>query len=113
MDVPLAYHLARLTGRPIKPRRLSPGTSASSITRAPTGRSSPARTECSPAPTTLEAPTRSRTSRSKPSASTRTSRPAATCAPGHPQVAFAVEAHMDLLARAVGLDPLEFRLPNG
>ncbi|MPZ15941.1 MAG: molybdopterin-dependent oxidoreductase [Chloroflexi bacterium] len=33
-------------------------------------------------------------------------------APGHPQVAFAVEAHMDLLAREVGLDPLEFRLRN-
>lgn len=31
-------------------------------------------------------------------------------APGHPQVAFAVEAHTDLLAREVGLDPLDFRL---
>src|SRR5581483_10335443 len=33
-------------------------------------------------------------------------------APGHPQVAFAVEAHTDLLARAFGMDPLEFRIRN-
>lgn len=33
-------------------------------------------------------------------------------APGHPQVLFAVEGHMDLLARELGLDPLEFRLKN-
>ncbi len=33
-------------------------------------------------------------------------------APGHAQVIFAVEAHTDLLARAVGMDPLEFRLRN-
>src|SRR5205085_9570036 len=33
-------------------------------------------------------------------------------APGHPQVAFAVEAHMDLLARSVGMDPLQFRFKN-
>jgi carbon-monoxide dehydrogenase large subunit len=33
-------------------------------------------------------------------------------APGHPQVAFALEAHTDLLARALGMDPLEFRLRN-
>lgn len=33
-------------------------------------------------------------------------------APGHPQVAFAVEAHTDLLARELGIDPLEFRLRN-
>ena len=33
-------------------------------------------------------------------------------APGHAQVIFAVEAHTDLLARAVGMDPLDFRLRN-
>lgn len=32
--------------------------------------------------------------------------------PGQPQAVFAVEAHTDLLARAIGLDPLEFRLKN-
>src|SRR5581483_3231142 len=29
--------------------------------------------------------------------------------PGHPQVAYAVESHMDLLARDIGMDPLELR----
>jgi CO/xanthine dehydrogenase Mo-binding subunit len=33
-------------------------------------------------------------------------------APGQPQVVFAVEAHMDLLARAIGMDPVELRLRN-
>ncbi len=33
-------------------------------------------------------------------------------APGQPQVIFAVEAHMDLVAAALGMDPLEFRLKN-
>jgi carbon-monoxide dehydrogenase large subunit len=33
-------------------------------------------------------------------------------APGSPQVLFAVEAHTDLLARELGMDPLEFRLTN-
>ena len=33
-------------------------------------------------------------------------------APGSPQVLFAVEAHSDLLARELGMDPLEFRLRN-
>jgi xanthine dehydrogenase YagR molybdenum-binding subunit len=33
-------------------------------------------------------------------------------APGHPQGAFALEATMDELARALGMDPLEFRLKN-
>jgi xanthine dehydrogenase YagR molybdenum-binding subunit len=33
-------------------------------------------------------------------------------APGHPQGAFALEATMDELARALGIDPLEFRLRN-
>ncbi|MBM2812346.1 MAG: hypothetical protein HW416_3105, partial [Chloroflexi bacterium] len=32
--------------------------------------------------------------------------------PGHPQVAFSVEAHMDLLARELGMDALEFRRKN-
>jgi CO/xanthine dehydrogenase Mo-binding subunit len=32
--------------------------------------------------------------------------------PGKPQVAFAVESHMDMLARELGLDPYEFRLRN-
>lgn len=32
--------------------------------------------------------------------------------PGQPQVIFAVEAHMDLLARELGMDPLELRLRN-
>jgi CO/xanthine dehydrogenase Mo-binding subunit len=33
-------------------------------------------------------------------------------APGHPQVCFAVETHMDLLARELGMDPVELRLRN-
>jgi xanthine dehydrogenase molybdenum-binding subunit len=33
-------------------------------------------------------------------------------APAKPQVIFAVESHMDMVARAMGLDPLEFRLLN-
>lgn len=33
-------------------------------------------------------------------------------APGHPQGAFALEATMDELARAIGMDPLAFRLKN-
>ncbi len=33
-------------------------------------------------------------------------------APGEPQVAFASESHMDLIARGLGMDPLEFRLKN-
>jgi CO/xanthine dehydrogenase Mo-binding subunit len=33
-------------------------------------------------------------------------------APGQPQVIFAVEAHMDLVAEAIGMDPLAFRLQN-
>ncbi len=33
-------------------------------------------------------------------------------APAKPQVTFAVEAHMDLIARAMGLDPYEFRMLN-
>ena len=33
-------------------------------------------------------------------------------APAKPQVTFAVEAHMDLLARELGLDPYEFRMRN-
>ncbi len=33
-------------------------------------------------------------------------------APGAPQAAFAVESHMDRLADAIGMDPLEFRLKN-
>jgi CO/xanthine dehydrogenase Mo-binding subunit len=33
-------------------------------------------------------------------------------APGHPQVAFAVEAHMELVARELGMDPYEFRRRN-
>jgi CO/xanthine dehydrogenase Mo-binding subunit len=32
--------------------------------------------------------------------------------PGKPQVAFAVESHMDMMAQALGLDPYEFRLRN-
>ena len=32
--------------------------------------------------------------------------------PGQPQAIFAVEAHTDLLARALGMDPLEFRIKN-
>ncbi|HEX5451265.1 MAG TPA: molybdopterin cofactor-binding domain-containing protein, partial [Candidatus Limnocylindrales bacterium] len=32
--------------------------------------------------------------------------------PGELQAAFATESHMDLMARALGLDPLEFRLRN-
>jgi CO/xanthine dehydrogenase Mo-binding subunit len=34
-------------------------------------------------------------------------------APGDPQVAFAVESDMDMIALAIGMDPLEFRLLNG
>ena len=33
-------------------------------------------------------------------------------APGHPQAVFAVESHMDMLARRLGMDPLAFRLMN-
>ncbi|MPZ12821.1 MAG: molybdopterin-dependent oxidoreductase [Chloroflexi bacterium] len=33
-------------------------------------------------------------------------------APGHPQVAFAVESQMDIVARGLGMDPLAFRLRN-
>ena len=33
-------------------------------------------------------------------------------APGKPQVAFAVESHMDMIATELGLDPYEFRLRN-
>ena len=33
-------------------------------------------------------------------------------APAKPQVTFAVEAHMDLIARAMGLDPYELRMQN-
>ena len=33
-------------------------------------------------------------------------------APGKPQVAFALESHMDMMARELGLDPYEFRLRN-
>ena len=33
-------------------------------------------------------------------------------APGKPQVAFAVESHMDMMAKELGLDPYEFRLRN-
>ncbi len=33
-------------------------------------------------------------------------------APGSPQVLFAVESHMDLLAREIGMDPLELRRRN-
>ena len=33
-------------------------------------------------------------------------------APGQPQVVFAVESHMDLIARELGIDPLELRLKN-
>jgi CO/xanthine dehydrogenase Mo-binding subunit len=33
-------------------------------------------------------------------------------APGAPQATFAIESHMDALAHALGLDPLEFRLRN-
>jgi CO/xanthine dehydrogenase Mo-binding subunit len=33
-------------------------------------------------------------------------------APGQPQVIFAVEAHMDLVAEAIGMDALAFRLKN-
>jgi xanthine dehydrogenase molybdenum-binding subunit len=32
--------------------------------------------------------------------------------PGEPQAAFAVESHMDEVARRVGMDPVEFRLKN-
>ena len=33
-------------------------------------------------------------------------------APGNPQGIFAGESHMDVVARAIGMDPLEFRLKN-
>ncbi len=33
-------------------------------------------------------------------------------APGQPQAAFALESHMDMLARRLGMDPLAFRLLN-
>lgn len=33
-------------------------------------------------------------------------------APGQPQVVFAVESHTDLIAKELGMDPLEFRLRN-
>jgi CO/xanthine dehydrogenase Mo-binding subunit len=33
-------------------------------------------------------------------------------APGKPQVVFAVESHMDMMARELGLDPYEFRMWN-
>ena len=33
-------------------------------------------------------------------------------APAKPQVHFAVESHMDMIAEGLGLDPLEFRLRN-
>ena len=33
-------------------------------------------------------------------------------APGKPQVMFAVESHMDMIARELGLDPFEFRIRN-
>jgi CO/xanthine dehydrogenase Mo-binding subunit len=33
-------------------------------------------------------------------------------APGQPQAVFAAESHTDLLAQAVGMDPLDFRLKN-
>lgn len=33
-------------------------------------------------------------------------------APGQPQVVFAVESHMDLIAKELGIDPLELRLKN-
>ncbi|HVR88277.1 MAG TPA: xanthine dehydrogenase family protein molybdopterin-binding subunit [Candidatus Limnocylindria bacterium] len=33
-------------------------------------------------------------------------------APGQPQNAFAVESHVDLIARALAIDPLEFRMRN-
>ncbi|MPZ16044.1 MAG: molybdopterin-dependent oxidoreductase, partial [Chloroflexi bacterium] len=32
--------------------------------------------------------------------------------PGQPQAVFAVEAHMDLLSRALGMDPVELRIKN-
>jgi CO/xanthine dehydrogenase Mo-binding subunit len=32
--------------------------------------------------------------------------------PGKPQVAFAVESHMDMIAKELGIDPYEFRLRN-
>lgn len=35
-----------------------------------------------------------------------------TRAPGAPQIIFAVESHMDLIARELGIDPVEFRLRN-
>lgn len=33
-------------------------------------------------------------------------------APGQPQTVFACESHTDLLAKAIGMDPMEFRLKN-
>src|SRR3990172_2714897 len=32
--------------------------------------------------------------------------------PGYPQIAFAVESQMDIIARAMGIDPIEFRMRN-
>jgi CO/xanthine dehydrogenase Mo-binding subunit len=34
-------------------------------------------------------------------------------APGEVQTLFAVESHVDMIAEAMGIDPLEFRLRNG
>lgn len=43
-----------------------------------------------------------------------TNRPRVTAyrAPGSPQAAFAVEQNIDAMARAIGMDPIEFRLKN-
>ncbi|MBI4525813.1 MAG: xanthine dehydrogenase family protein molybdopterin-binding subunit [Deltaproteobacteria bacterium] len=32
--------------------------------------------------------------------------------PGYPQIAFAIESQMDIVARALGIDPIEFRMRN-
>src|SRR5690606_27254847 len=32
--------------------------------------------------------------------------------PGGPQITFAVESHLDMIANAIGVDPLDFRLRN-
>lgn len=32
--------------------------------------------------------------------------------PGYPQIAFAVESHVDLIAKSLGLDPVDFRMRN-
>src|SRR5258708_12020995 len=34
-------------------------------------------------------------------------------APGETQTLFAVESHIDMMAQAMGIDPLDFRLRNG